>query len=196
MSILRTAIFKKVLLTTTRRQIDWALELITDNMVKDPEPEWESYISKCIATGEPRHDSLGLPYPAIILRYDNKIRIKTAVVRSKISYMLANSGYHIDLTIYREWYSTNDQPNATLEPVIKAGVSMYHPQWDSEMLSIEETTIQRFWDDQLSQLFDTGPRERPGHVIDHFLGEVDYVAGLLSTVCYDDFNDLKSSRSS
>lgn len=180
-----------------QRQIDWALELITDNMIKDPEPEWESYISKCIATGESRYDSLGLPYPAICLRHDTKIRIKTAVVRSKISYMLAKSGYHVDLTIYREWYCTTGQPNATLEPVIKAGVSMYHPQWDSQMMSIEETIIQREWDDDLNQLFNPlVPMERPGHVIDHFLGEVNYVAELLSTVFYDDFNNLKSSRSS
>lgn len=169
------------------RQIDWSLELITDNMIKDPEPEWESYISKCIGNGDARYDSLGLHYPALCLRYDSKIRVTTAVVRSKISYMLAKSGHHVDLTIYREWYGTNSQPNATLEPVIKGGVSMYHPQWDNEMLSIEETTIQRQWDDQLSQLFDTGPKERPGHVIDHFLEEVDYVADLLSTVCYEDF---------
>ncbi|CAG8982766.1 hypothetical protein HYALB_00001047 [Hymenoscyphus albidus] len=183
----------EILQCDIEKKIDWSLELITDNKIKDPEPGWEDFISHSII-GSRRQDSLGLPYPGIMMRYDDKIHVYLAVTRSKISYMLAESGYHIDITIYREWASrSRESPNTIPEPVIKAGVTMYHPDWDHEMMSIEETTNQRSWDPELSQIFGKG--ETKYHGIDHFLAEVEKVVGLLSNISREDFDALKTPSS-
>lgn len=96
----------------------------------------------------------------------------TVVVRSVYQYLLKDSGYIVEIAVYREWngYNTKAQPK------MLSGVSMFHPVWDAEMGSIENTTFSRNWDPQLNCFFGQG--QNGG--IQKFLEDVVLIQGLLS----------------
>lgn len=82
----------------------------------------------------------------------HNIEVTSIVVRSVISYKMRDSGYVVEIAIYREWKagSTNGIPE------MNSGVSMYHPAWDYETENIERQDREREWDGKLSQFFDNG----------------------------------------
>jgi hypothetical protein len=84
-----------------------------------------------------------------------------------------NSGYVIEIAIYRTWYQ-----NTNSEPETDARVSMFHPQWDLDMESIENTTNQRIWDRGLNTFFDNGI-EQDSNGFENFLAEVETIQGFL-----------------
>jgi hypothetical protein len=94
-------------------------------------------------------DPLNLPYPAIALKAPTGFMVQSVIMRSVFQYMRINTSNIIEIAIYREWegYSTKRAP------VMQASVSMFNPDWDSEMESVEAHTEIRKWDHQLHNFF-------------------------------------------
>jgi hypothetical protein len=86
-----------------------------------------------------------LSYPGVAPKHTHGLDVRAVVVRSVYQYLLKDSVYIIEIAVYREWggYST------TGEPRILSSVSMFHPVWDYQMSSIENTTGERKWDPAL-----------------------------------------------
>lgn len=109
-----------------------------------------SYIAGSLAPeSAERVDPLGLPYPGISLNLPNGFAVQSVVVRSVFQYMWINTHNVIEIALYREWNGWNTNP----EPVMQASVSMFNADWDTEMESIENTTLERKWDQQLHNFF-------------------------------------------
>jgi hypothetical protein len=89
-------------------------------------------------------------------------------MRSVIQYALQNSGFVVELSFYRTWYGPDTKP----EPQIAASISMFHPQWDWQMESMENSTAGRNWKRGLSNFFENG--------FDAFFNEVQEIQELLS----------------
>ena len=94
-------------------------------------------------------DPLDLPYPAIALRTPTDFIVEGVVMRSVFQYMWINTGNIVEIAIYREWKGCNTKP----APAMQASVSIFNPDWDSEMVSIENTTTERIWDRSLHNFF-------------------------------------------
>lgn len=124
-------------------------------------------------TTKGRKDCLGLSYPRVAPKNTPGIDVRAVVVRSVYQYLLKDSGYIIEIAVYREWggYST------TGEPKILSSVSMFHPIWDDQMSSIENTTGERKWDTELSCFFGD---DQTGGGIQKFMEDVALIQGLLS----------------
>jgi hypothetical protein len=168
------------------RKIDWALEIATDNTIKDPLPEWQKLVERSVTTKtKDRKDSNGIPYPGVTVSY-GITKVERVIVRSTIKYKFANSGYIVEIAIYRGWPGSDTRP----EPQIRLGVTMYHPVWDYAMQSIEDTTEVRDWDQDLSQFFNNG--EEGSHGIPYFLTEVDLIKSYLSEASTGFFRSLKA----
>jgi hypothetical protein len=159
-------------LTFCFRQVDYTLQVITDNMVEIPDnskKEFEKLIERSISKHH-RVDSLPIRYPQVHPdpRYNPELQITKLVMRSVIQYALQNSGFVVELSFYRTWHG----PDTKLEPQIAASISMFHPQWDMEMESMENSTAGRNWKRGLSNLFEKG--------FEVFLNEVQEIQELLS----------------
>jgi len=94
-------------------------------------------------------------------------------MRSVIHYALQSTGFVIEIAFYRTWYG----PDTRDEPELVAGIAMYHPQWDMEMESIENSTQGRKWKKGLSNFFEGG--------FDEFLNELRGIQELLSTTVHE-----------
>ncbi|KAH8775846.1 hypothetical protein BGZ57DRAFT_365462 [Hyaloscypha finlandica] len=165
---------KRVELSTIdpERQVDYTLQVITDNMVEIPDDsrkEFEKLIEGSISKHH-RVDSLTIRYPQVHPdpRYNPELQITKLVMRSVIQYALQNSGFVVELSFYRTWYGPDTKP----EPQIAASISMFHPQWDWQMESMENSTAGRNWKRGLSNFFENG--------FDAFFNEVQEIQDLLS----------------
>jgi hypothetical protein len=177
-------------LTYNPSKIDWALEVVTDNAIKDPLPEWHKLVDRAVTPKtQNRLDSYGVPYPGITLSthlvLPGVAPVDSVMVRSTIRYKFVKSGYVVEIGVYRRWPGSSTKP----EPQVRSGVSMYHPVWDSAMKSIEGTTEIRDWDQELTQFFNNG--EDATHGIEHFLTEIDFIRGYLSEASTDFFRNLR-----
>ncbi|EHK96868.1 hypothetical protein M7I_7409 [Glarea lozoyensis 74030] len=172
------------------RKIDWALEIVTDNTIKDPLPEWQKLVERSVtAQTKDRMDANGVPYPGVTVSY-GITKVERVIVRSTIKYKFANSGYVVEIAVYRGWVGSDTRP----EPEIRLGVTMYHPVWDYSMQSIEDTTEVRDWDKDLTQFFNNG--EEGSHGIPYFLTEVDLIKSYLSEASTGFFRSLKAETAS
>lgn len=138
---------------------------IPDSSRKEFEKLIEGSISK-----HHRVDSLPIRYPQVHPdpRYNPELQITKLVMRSVIQYALQNSGFVVELSFYRSWYGPDTKP----EPQIAASISMFHPRWDLEMESMENSTAGRNWKRGLSNFFENG--------FDTFFNEVQEIQELLS----------------
>ena len=123
-------------------------------------------------------DALGLTYPAVSVYAPKDIDIDRVVVRSVAQYKTQDSGYVVEIAIYRRWGRS-----MRADPVMESSVSMFHPNWDLEMESIENTTKERAWDCRLRNFFEPGSGRENG--LEHFLLEVQNIQGFLSAANRD-----------
>lgn len=123
--------------------MDWAVEVITDNSIERWPDQLTSLIKTSVSTRtKAREDSLGLEYPAVTPTAPWGVYITKTVVRSVIQYKVRESGYIIEIAIYRTW----EGEKTSDEPKMESSVSIYHPYWDDEMESIEsKATEVRQW---------------------------------------------------
>ena len=135
----------------------------------DSRKEFEKLIEGSISKHH-RVDSLPIRYPQVHPdpRYNPELQITKLVMRSVIQYALQNSGFVVELSFYRTWYGLDTK----LEPQIAASISMFHPQWDWQMESMENSTAGRNWKRGLSNFFENG--------FDAFFNEVQEIQDLLS----------------
>ncbi|KAI9051232.1 hypothetical protein LZ554_005333 [Drepanopeziza brunnea f. sp. 'monogermtubi'] len=155
----RTTGRNKLIQMTTidiEKEIDYKLDVKTDEEVASIPSEIYQLIKDSIsAKSDVREDGLGLEYPQVKPRATSQIRIDKVVVRSDILYKLRDSGYIVEIAIYRSWAGTTSTRG---EPVMEASVSMFHPLWDEWMESIENTSRFRdFGGSGLNNLFPSSP---------------------------------------
>jgi hypothetical protein len=138
---------------------------VPDSSKKEFEKLIEGSISK-----HHRVDSLPIRYPQVHPdpRYNPELQITKLVMRSVIQYALQNSGFVVELSFYRTWYGPDTKP----EPQIAASISVFHPQWDMEMESMENSTAGRNWKRGLNNFFENG--------FEAFLSEVQEIQQLVS----------------
>jgi hypothetical protein len=166
------------------------LEIITDNAIKDPQPEWDKLVHQSVTNKtDDRTDLNGVPYPGVTLSVRGIAPVNSVAVRSTIKYKFAKSGYVVEIAVYRHWIGSDTKP----EPKVQSGVSMYHPIWDSAMKSIEDTTEVRDWDQNLTQFFNNG--EEGTHGIAYFLDEVDCIRSYMSEASKGFFQSLVAETS-
>jgi len=147
-----------------------------------------------------RKDLLGLPYPGVAPRLPPREKVTSVVVKSVYEFKLAElkksepptdlkdsepargdkdpgpnvmkSGYTIEIVVYRDWIDGNPRR----EPIVTASVSMYHDIWDIEMESIEDTTKERNWDENLRCFFEQDGQEDG---LAKFFSDVQFVQSML-----------------
>lgn len=131
--------------------MDWAVEVITDNSIENWPEQLTSLIKGSVSTRtKVRKDKLGLEYPGVTPTAPFGVYVTKTVVRSVIQYKAKDSGYIVEIAIYRTW----DGEKTSGEPEMASSVSLYHPYWDDEMESIEsKATEVRQWDSSLSHFF-------------------------------------------
>lgn len=157
-----------------RSKFDWTLEVITDGSINDLPSSLLSLIDGSLSgNSKQRVDRLGFTYPGVSPKCVHGLDVRVVVVRSVYRYMLRDSGYIVDIAVYREWSGYN----TTGEPRMLSSVSMFHPVWDNEMDSIENTTRERNWDPKLRCFFE-GENQSGG--IHKFMEDVAFIQGLLS----------------
>lgn len=103
-------------------------------------------------------------------------------MQSVIQYAFQGSGYILEITLNRTW----DGPDAATEPGMTASVAMFHPQWDWEMESIEQSTDGRNWKRGLSTFFENG--------FENFLAAVQTIQGFLSNAAIEAEEDAVRTR--
>ncbi|CZS89849.1 uncharacterized protein RCO7_02411 [Rhynchosporium graminicola] len=153
------------------RQLDWRLEVVTDTERFDiPMPLFDLIKESISVKSKVRKDVHGLEYPEVTPSKYNKsdYHITSITVRSNIQFKLIESGFMVELSIYREWFGANTFG----EPTLSTGVSMFHPTWETEMESIENTVRVRDFGPGLVNLFN-------GQSLDPFIDEVNFTQGLL-----------------
>ncbi|KAH6678525.1 hypothetical protein B0J14DRAFT_559656 [Halenospora varia] len=169
--------FIEVISVDVEKQVDWALEVVTDTTIQDQEidPSWRQLAEGSISPNtRGRKDKLGLTYPGMTPhRHYSNIKVGTTVLRSILKYKLTESDYILEIGIYRSWPGNNTEGG----PLIQASVSMYHAFWDSEMESLEGTTYNRAWDSKLTQFFNIGKEHT--HGFEGFLREIQGIKDLL-----------------
>ena len=172
--------------------MDWTVDIITDGSISTI-PESLLSMVECSVTSKTmtRRDSLGLPYPGVAPRLPPGKNVKSVVVKSVYEFKLAElnklepptdskdsepkvmkSGYTIEIVVYRDWVDGNPRR----EPIVTASVSMYHDIWDFEMESIEDTTKERNWDENLRCFFEQDGQEGG---LSKFFSDVQFVQSML-----------------
>lgn len=170
------------------RKIDWAMELITDNTIVNPDPRWNTLVQSCITKDTKTHtDSLGVTYPNVSPTPHYGLKPDSVVSRSTIQYQLIESGSIVEITIYRIWNSpsTTSPPNTASPPTIRASVSMFHQDWEWQLDGSESV---REWGEHLTPLFSNPTPTRTG--MQSFLEDVDQIQGYLSECCKPFFENL------
>lgn len=177
------------LIASVDRRVDWALEVITDNSIEEWPSQLTELINNSVAVNSPvRGDTLGLSYPGVSPgpRCPYGVIISKVVVRSVIHYLVRDSGYIIEIAIYRTW----EGDNTSEEPKMASSVSLYHPSWDLTTESIEMTTKVRGWDKSLSHFFDNG--DRVGG-LQTLMDEIGTIQGFLSAAQLQEKKQEKKS---
>ncbi|KUJ20585.1 uncharacterized protein LY89DRAFT_771518 [Mollisia scopiformis] len=131
------------------KQIDWSIEIITDNEIPITEiPAKLLDMAKGSVTPKTPAlwDHTDLPYPAVNPRKIAGLIIDEIVVKTVAEYMVKDSGYVVELSVYRKLVENND-------PEITAGVAMYNRNWDYNMRSLKDTTQIRRWENPLKLFF-------------------------------------------
>lgn len=163
------------------RQIDWDLEIITDNEIKVPE-SLEYLAQTSVTTRTPVcTDALGLSYPDVNPRARLGVEITGFLVKTTFEYALPDSGYVLELAVYRKWLERGEEPEIT------AGFSMYHRHWDDNMQKLPRTS-KRDWDDPLKEFFGrcSAKNEVPGDEgVKIFLAEVERIQGLMADAVFE-----------
>ena len=165
----------------TSREIDWDLEVISDNEVPAQEvpQQLDFMIKKSVNTRTAiRYDSLDLPYPDVKPVLGSGMKITAVVIKSVIQYAVIENDYVVEIAVYRRFLGPE------MEPEMSVGVSMYQKLWDSdEMRSLHGPNETRSWEDPLKAFFGHGFAK--GEVIDgskgveKFLAEVETIQGFL-----------------
>ncbi len=88
----------------------------------------------------------------------------------------------MEITLNRTW----DRTDTSTEPSMTANVAMFHPQWDLEMESIEQSTDGRNWKRGLSTFFENG--------FENFLAAVQTIQGFLSNAAIEAEEDAVRTR--
>lgn len=160
--------------------MDWQLEVITDSERFEVPFQLYDLIKKSISVdSKVFKDCHGLEYPELKtapekpLQYRRDFNITSVVVRSVIQYKLINSGFFVEVSIFREWIGDRMRG----QPTMKTSVSMFHPEWDTQMESIEHTTRVRDFGPGLVHLFNGQTAW-----LEPFLDEVAFTQGLLVDV--------------
>ncbi|KAL2062999.1 hypothetical protein VTL71DRAFT_6071 [Oculimacula yallundae] len=165
-----------ITLLDVERQLDWQLEVRTDTERFDvPKPLYDLIHEAISVKSKVRKDPHGLEYPNVTPSKYNKLdyHITSIVVRSDIQYKLFESGFVVELSIFREWFGSTTSG----EPTMSTSVSMFHPTWETELESIENTLRVRNFGPGLVNLFNgQSPWLEP------FLDEVNFTHGLLVDV--------------
>ena len=129
---------------------DWSLQIITDDSINTVGATLQALIDSSISSSSTtRSDSLGLEYPEVSPQAPCEILVDRVVVRSVSQYMLKDSGYVVEFSIYRQWIGYDTTP----PPKLFCAVTLGSQTWDYEMLSIEGQTGERQWDPQLRTFF-------------------------------------------
>jgi len=151
------------------------LEIITDNSIQDIPLSVRSLIITSLPTSNVEHiDNLGLIYPRVCPRMPNDLMVNEVVVRSVWKYLIRESGYEVQVSIYRTWRSC-----ATIkDPEMSCGITISHPVWDDEMQSIEHATQERKWGEQLENFFPVHSAEK-NDGFDKFMSEISFIQGYL-----------------
>ena len=159
------------------REVDWTVEIIQDGEIKEIPGALRSYIAASLdSKSEELVDPLQLPYPAIALRAPTKFMVQSVIMRSIFQYMWVNTSNIIEIAIYREW----DGCNTKRAPAMQASVSMFNPDWDSEMESVENHMEGRNWDYQLHNFFGKDGVSHKNTGLSGLIHEIRDVQGLLS----------------
>lgn len=132
--------------------------------------------SSITASTPQRIDELGIRYVAVKPLAPFSYQINSVVVRSTVQFRTADSGYIVEIAIYRQWEGNNT--NAT--PAMKSGINLFHPMWDSALESIEKTSGAREWegDATLAAFFNNGATSL-GCGFGVFLNEVEVIQEVL-----------------
>ncbi|KAI1008014.1 hypothetical protein K3495_g227 [Podosphaera aphanis] len=134
------------------RGLDWKLELIADNKdkVATLPLELRNLIQDSVPTQTKlREDSLGLQFPDVTPKSSHCVFISTVCVRSVVQYRMKDSGYIVEIVIYREWMA----PTTKGKPIISCSVSMFHPDWDDQTQDLSSKSYGREWKNDLSDFF-------------------------------------------
>lgn len=151
------------------------MEIIQDGEVKEIPGVLKQYIAASLdLKSEKLVDPLGLSFPAITLRAPTEFIVHGVIMRSVFQYMWLHTGNVVEIAIYREWDSEKTTPH------MQASVSMFNPDWDSEMASMEDHTEGRNWDAQLHNFFGKDGVSHLNTGLKGLVHEIREVQGLLS----------------
>ncbi|KAH8808406.1 hypothetical protein F5884DRAFT_857939 [Xylogone sp. PMI_703] len=164
--------------TTTvdiENHLDWNLDIITDNSIHDIPSSIRTMIETSLPkTTIQRVDSLGLTYPRVCPRaLSNDLLINEVVVRSVWRYRVKETGYEIQVSIYRVWSACPTDG----DPEMSCGITVSHPVWDEQMQYIDDTTQERRWGEQLENFFPT--KFGGGDGFDALLDEIAFIQGYI-----------------
>ena len=147
---------KIVYVLTIASELDWCLEVVTDETLKKVSQEFYGLAVNCLvgksANGA---DDLGLSYPSVVLQVPPGITVDNTLIKSVIRYRIIDTSYILEATIYRRWQGSNTKN----EPSVLSGVSVYNREWDI-LMSQEESVIRDHNSTMgLNELFpsDSGP---------------------------------------
>lgn len=168
--------------SSSSSKFDWSLEIIQDGEIKCIPKTLQSFIAASLDSRSTELlDPVGLPYPAIALSAPKNFTVQSVVMRSVFQYQWISTSNTVEIAIYREWKGFNTRP----APVIQASVSMFNPDWDAEMDSIEHTTQERKWDRQLHNFFGKDGVSHKNTGLSGLMTEVREVQRLLSDAATD-----------
>lgn len=166
-----------LIVRSSSSEFDWTLEIIQDSERKDVPQILREFIAASLNNISTEHtDPLGLRYPAIALRNPIEFKVQSVVMRSVFQYQWTNSANIVEIAIYREWPGCDTRR----APAMQASVSMFNPDWEAHMDSIENTSLDRKWDPEMHNFFG---KEGVGHRITGLRGliaEIREIQQLLS----------------
>lgn len=164
------------------RQLDWAIDIVTDNEIDASElpTQLQKMVEGSITTRSLiRLDSLGLPYPGVKPIPCSGATIKEVVVKSVIEYALNETDYVVELTLFRSWLGSDTRG----DPILSTGVAMYHKDWDDEMGRLTATAGDRSWAEPLKTFFGKGFEKDELDIgsngIERFIAEIEMIQDLL-----------------
>lgn len=149
-------------------------------MLENPEPAIKSILAKIEdARVSTQIDAQGNQYPRITMvkdhfrpgqgheTLDGNIVIENVVLRSSWIFALIDSGYEVNVSVYRRWvgHKTTTEPNETW-----FGISVCHPDWDGLMEEVATVDGEHNWAENLDDFFPGGDGGKDGFL--HFLSKM------------------------
>lgn len=123
---------------------------------------------------ELRKDVFGLDFPNVApMSPSSSITITSVWVRSVVQYRKKDSGYVVEIAIYRKW----ETEKTTGDPKIFCSISMFHPDWDEETRDMFTKLGKRDWRDDLENFFKPGVQQPSG--FHYFLNEIRTMQGFI-----------------